>query len=231
MWGTHCVMGQSIAYSDKQVSPKNGILFWLTNKITGWRKRGETILFLHVIQIWSEHQKAIKEMKDEVAVPVCEHHGQCCAVVTVLFKGHFVPDLTSWILTAYEASTWTKPKRMETPNQTRECWCNLDSRWVIKIKWDKKKLSQRQKHLCESSKQNATQRNNFDSAGCERSASWTTGPLLVFLNQNNKQPAPSAAFGRLWPNIWQKQHQGGGNCLNTQLWRAVSIVIQYQTFG
>lgn len=44
-------------------------------------------------------------MKDEVAVPVWEHHGQGCAVVTVFFKGHFFPDLTSWILTAYEAST------------------------------------------------------------------------------------------------------------------------------
>lgn len=44
-------------------------------------------------------------MKDEAAVPVREHHGQCCADVTVFFKGHFIPILTSWVLTAYETST------------------------------------------------------------------------------------------------------------------------------
>lgn len=42
-------------------------------------------------------------MKDEVAVPVREHHGH--ADVTVFFKGHFIPVLTSWVLTAYETST------------------------------------------------------------------------------------------------------------------------------
>lgn len=135
MWGTHCVMGQSIAYSDKWVSWKWDS-FLIEKKIIGWRKKGEIILFLHFIQIWRQHQKAGKEIKYEIAFMVCEHHGQHCAV-TVFFKGRFIPDLSSWVLIKHQHER--NIKGQQNPNQTREHWCTLDSRWVIKKKWDKKK--------------------------------------------------------------------------------------------